>query len=143
MPPYEFLIEQKLNTGSTKDKIRAMKTLGVSYDDYAVNHAETDLAEQAKGIAENLAKENIKVKSDREIIALIAYLQRLGTDIKKGQWLLDDVIRPRILRILRIYTDKFLNSYYYLVNELMIDNTVLMFKSINLYQLKRKIRVNP
>ena len=85
MPPYEFLIEQKLNTGSTKDKIKAMKTLGVPYDDYAVNHAETDLAEQAKGIAENLAKENIKVKSDREIIALIAYLQRLGTDIKKGQ----------------------------------------------------------
>jgi cytochrome c oxidase cbb3-type subunit I/II len=85
MPPYEFLIEQKLNTGSTKDKIKAMKTLGVPYDEYAINHAETDLAEQAKGISENLAKENIKVKSDREIIALIAYLQRLGTDIKKGQ----------------------------------------------------------
>jgi cytochrome c oxidase cbb3-type subunit I/II len=83
MPPYVFLIEQKLNTRSTKDKIRAMKTLGVPYDDYAINHAERDLAEQAKGIAENLAKENIKVKSDREIVALIAYLQRLGTDIKK------------------------------------------------------------
>jgi cytochrome c oxidase cbb3-type subunit I/II len=85
MPPYEFLIEQKLNTGSTKTKLKAMKTLGVPYDDYAINHAERDLAEQAKGIAENLAKENIKVKSDREIIALIAYLQRLGTDIKKGE----------------------------------------------------------
>lgn len=84
MPPYEFLIEQKLNTSSTKDKIKAMKTLGVPYDDYAVNHAESDLAEQAEGITENLAKENIKVKSDREIIALIAYLQRLGTDIKKN-----------------------------------------------------------
>jgi cytochrome c oxidase cbb3-type subunit I/II len=83
MPPYEFLIEQKLNTGSTKDKLKVMKTLGVPYDDYAINHAERDLAEQAKGISENLAKENIKVKSDREIIALIAYLQRLGTDIKK------------------------------------------------------------
>lgn len=85
MPPYEFLLEQKLNTSSTKDKLKAMKTLGVPYDDYAINHAESDLAEQAKGISENLAKENIKVKSDREIIALIAYLQRLGTDIKKGQ----------------------------------------------------------
>jgi cytochrome c oxidase cbb3-type subunit I/II len=38
---------------------------------------------QAKLISDNLGKDNIKVSSDKEIIALIAYLQRLGTDIKK------------------------------------------------------------
>jgi cytochrome c oxidase cbb3-type subunit I/II len=37
---------------------------------------------QSDQIAANLAKDNIKVSSDKEIIALIAYLQRLGTDIK-------------------------------------------------------------
>jgi cytochrome c oxidase cbb3-type subunit I/II len=62
-----------------------MKTLGVPYDDIAIKYANEDLRTQAKGIADNLAKENIKVKPDKEIIALIAYLQRMGTDIKKGQ----------------------------------------------------------
>jgi cytochrome c oxidase cbb3-type subunit I/II len=85
MPPYEWLLEQKLNTSNTQDKLRAMKTLGVPYDDYAIKNANIDLAEQAKAISDNLAKENIKVAPDKEIIALIAYLQRLGTDIKKGQ----------------------------------------------------------
>lgn len=86
MPAYEFLIEQKLNTSSTKDKLKAMQTLGVpSYDDGALDNAENDLKVQADAIAQNLAKENVKVEADREIIAMIAYLQRLGTDIKKGQ----------------------------------------------------------
>lgn len=85
MPAYEFLIEQKLNTASTKDKLKAMQTLGVPYDDGALDNAENDLKAQAEAIAKNLAKENVKVEADREIIALIAYMQRLGTDIKKGQ----------------------------------------------------------
>ena len=85
MPAYEFLIEQKLNTASTKDKLKAMQTLGVPYDDGAIDNAENDLKAQAEAIAKKLAKENVKVEADREIIAMIAYLQRLGTDIKKGQ----------------------------------------------------------
>ena len=40
------------------------------------------MAAQAAIISGNLAKEGIEVASDREIIALIAYLQRLGTDIQ-------------------------------------------------------------
>jgi cytochrome c oxidase cbb3-type subunit I/II len=43
------------------------------------------LKTQADGIAANLAKEGVKVSSDKEIIALIAYLQRIGTDIKKTE----------------------------------------------------------
>lgn len=37
---------------------------------------------QAKAISADLAKEGIEVKPEKEIVALIAYLQRLGTDIK-------------------------------------------------------------
>jgi cytochrome c oxidase cbb3-type subunit I/II len=82
MPPYEWLINQKLDTTTTISKINAMRTLGVPYGEGYENLANAELDEQAKGISEDLRKNNVKVKSDKEIIALIAYLQRLGTDIK-------------------------------------------------------------
>ena len=60
-----------------------MRTLGVPYAaDYAAQ-ANQDLMIQAKGIAADLNKDGIKVPPNKEIIALIAYLQRLGTDITK------------------------------------------------------------
>jgi cytochrome c oxidase cbb3-type subunit I/II len=37
---------------------------------------------QAKGIVESLAADSFETEAEVEIIALIAYLQRLGTDIK-------------------------------------------------------------
>jgi cytochrome c oxidase cbb3-type subunit I/II len=83
MPPYEWLLEQKLSRSSTKAKLKAMRSIGGPYDDYAIENAEKDLETQAKLISDNLAKEGIKVAPDKEIVALIAYLQRLGTDIKK------------------------------------------------------------
>jgi len=82
MPPYEWLINQKLDTTTTRSKISAMRTLGVPYTVGYENRANAVLDEQAKLIAADLNQNNIKVKSDREIIAIIAYLQRLGTDIK-------------------------------------------------------------
>ncbi|TCC97067.1 cytochrome-c oxidase, cbb3-type subunit I [Pedobacter hiemivivus] len=82
MPPYEWLITQTLDTTTTRSKINAMRTLGVPYPEGYEHSANRDLDIQAKGIAEDLRKNNVKVKSDKEIIALIAYLQRLGTDIK-------------------------------------------------------------
>lgn len=82
MPPYEWLVEQKLDTSTTRSKINAMRSLGVPYELGYENKANADLEIQAKSIAADLKQNNIKVKSDREIIAIIAYLQRLGTDIK-------------------------------------------------------------
>ena len=82
MPPYEWLSEQKLDTTTTRVKIDAMRTLGVPYETGYEHKANADLDEQAKAIAKDLQQNNIKVKSDKEIIAIIAYLQRLGTDIK-------------------------------------------------------------
>lgn len=83
MPAYGWLYEQNLNTSQTKDKLAAMKQLGVPYADMQVQHAVKDLEAQAKGIQAQLASEKIKIGADKEIIALIAYLQRLGTDISK------------------------------------------------------------
>jgi cytochrome c oxidase cbb3-type subunit I/II len=83
MPAYGWLYEQSLNTSQTKEKLAAMKKLGVPYDDTQIKYAVSDLNKQAKEIQTRLAEEKIKVGADKEIIALIAYLQRLGTDIAK------------------------------------------------------------
>jgi len=82
MPSYPWLIKQELDITTTASKIRAMQTLGVPYKDGFDRDANTKLKKQADVIAADLKQNNINVKSDREIIALIAYLQRLGTDIK-------------------------------------------------------------
>ncbi|MFM6938017.1 MAG: cytochrome-c oxidase, cbb3-type subunit I, partial [Aquirufa sp.] len=83
MPAYGVLYEQSLNTSQTQDKLNAMKKLGVPYSEAQIQHAVADLNKQAKEIQARLAGEKIKVSADKEIIALIAYLQRLGTDIAK------------------------------------------------------------
>jgi cytochrome c oxidase cbb3-type subunit I/II len=59
-----------------------MRTLGVPYEVGFEKTANTDLVKQADIIAADLQKQGIDVTSDKEIIALIAYIQRLGTDIK-------------------------------------------------------------
>ncbi|HEX7365535.1 MAG TPA: cytochrome-c oxidase, cbb3-type subunit I [Pelobium sp.] len=82
MPDYDWLLDQKLDTTTTRAKIKAMQTLGVPYPKGYANIANQDLDKQAEEIAANLSNDKIKVKKDKEIIAIIAYLQRLGTDIK-------------------------------------------------------------
>ena len=85
MPAYEWLYEQTLDTSMTQKKLEAMKTLGVPYTDGQIKHAVSDLNRQAKEIQTQMETEKIKIGADKEIIALIAYLQRLGTDINKKQ----------------------------------------------------------
>lgn len=85
MPNYDWLLDQKLDTTTTATKIRAMQKLGVPYPKGYDAIANQDLMKQAEQIAENLAADKIKVKADKEIIAIIAYLQRLGIDIKNKQ----------------------------------------------------------
>jgi len=85
MPSYQWLISQKLDTTTTESKIRAMQTLGVPYDEGFDKMANASLRKQADTIAKDLRQNNINVTSDKEIIAVIAYLQRLGTDIKANK----------------------------------------------------------
>ena len=85
MPEYSWLISQKLDTSTTAAKIRAMQTIGVPYPAGYDKIANQDLVKQAKGISDNLATDHIKVNSNKEIVAIIAYLQRLGTDIKANK----------------------------------------------------------
>jgi cytochrome c oxidase cbb3-type subunit I/II len=82
MPPYPWLFDQTLDISTTEAKINALRKLGTPYPEGYEKQANADLQKQAEQIAGELAKENIEVKPDKEIVALIAYLQRLGTDIK-------------------------------------------------------------
>jgi cytochrome c oxidase cbb3-type subunit I/II len=83
MPSYSFLIEHNLDTATTPLKINAMRTLGVPYESDFAPKANSVLMKQANEIAADLKKDGIEVPANKEIIALIAYLQRLGTDINK------------------------------------------------------------
>lgn len=101
MPAYQWIIRNKLDKSLTEDKMRAMVTLGVPYTEEEIINAQKSMNEQGSQIQQNLyndpdfartyesdkkyALENnlpfVEMK-DREIVALIAYLQRLGVDIK-------------------------------------------------------------
>jgi cytochrome c oxidase cbb3-type subunit I/II len=82
MPSYPSLFERELDLGTTKSKIHAMRKMGVPYPNGYEAIANDDLKKQADLIASNLKQDKIEIPSSREIIALIAYLQRMGTDIK-------------------------------------------------------------
>lgn len=84
MPPYPFMLDKDLDISNTDKKIRAMQTLGVPYPAGYDKIANDDLQKQALQIQANLKKDGINCSEKKEIIALIAYLQRLGTDIKAG-----------------------------------------------------------
>ena len=85
MPNYTWLFDNKIDTAITPAKIRAMQTLGVPYPEGYDKLANTDLVTQAESIKANLKKDKLDTPADREIVALIAYLQRVGIDIKGQQ----------------------------------------------------------
>ncbi len=81
MPSYPWLTESKLDTTTTAAKIKALRSVGVPYEEGYENIANKDLMKQAGIIAKGLQKEGYAVEADHEIIAIIAYLQKLGADI--------------------------------------------------------------
>ena len=90
MPRYQWLIKNELDNSNIQDKMRTMVTLGVPYSEADINNALKHMDEQAIKIETNLlanpeikksfGKETAAPLKNREIVALIAYLQRLGTD---------------------------------------------------------------
>lgn len=82
MPSYPWLLDDDLDTTTTAAKIRAMITLGVPYPEGYDKQANRHLVEQSEQITASLKKDGVETLSNKEIIAVIAYLQRMGTDIK-------------------------------------------------------------
>ncbi|MDD3723607.1 MAG: cytochrome-c oxidase, cbb3-type subunit I [Lutibacter sp.] len=89
MPRYSWLIKNNMNASNLESKMKGLVTLGVPYTDIEIAGAKQKLMDQAKQIESNLRQDPEFVKNygssniqNKEIVALIAYLQRLGTDIK-------------------------------------------------------------
>ncbi len=85
MPTYPHLLEDATDYGVIQDRVDAMVTLGVPYAAAARESAATLARDQAQRIGAEIAVQGGPADlADREVVALIAYLQRLGTDIKLG-----------------------------------------------------------
>jgi cytochrome c oxidase cbb3-type subunit I/II len=88
MPAYTWLYTQDMDKESIPNRINALRTVGVPYAEGYEDIAIRDLEAQAEGITQGLREngfdqiEGIQITSDKKIIALIAYMQRLGIDIK-------------------------------------------------------------
>ncbi len=86
MPRYPWLLTQKLDTTPLPARIKALRSVGVPYPDgYENGPAQKELDAQAAKVVMNLKVGSVTAQTNREIIAVIAYLQRLGTDIKAAQ----------------------------------------------------------
>ncbi len=98
MPRYPWLIDNELDKSDTEAKMRTMVKLGVPYSDEDIANAQESMLTQGTQIEKNLysdpdfassyeesknnAGEGFVEMRNREVVAMIAYLQRLGTDIK-------------------------------------------------------------
>jgi len=82
MPSYSWLLTDNLELENTPSKISVMRSLGVPYPKGYENVAIAEARKQAEQIALDLQKAGAPADPNTEIVAIIAYLQRLGTDIK-------------------------------------------------------------
>lgn len=82
MPAYPWLLLNMVDTTTTAEKISAMRKLGVPYPTGFEKIANEYLMKQSDKITSGLKASGLHATSQSEMVALIAYLQRLGTDIK-------------------------------------------------------------
>jgi cytochrome c oxidase cbb3-type subunit I/II len=83
MPPYPWMTTNELDISDLPAKIRTLQKLGVPYAEGYDQIATADYEKQASQVVANLKEAGVEVAPNTEIVALIAYLQRLGTDIKQ------------------------------------------------------------
>jgi len=78
MPNYPWLLTKATDTAALPGKISAQRMLGVPYPAWSPAEVFADVGAQAKAIADDLRAAGAAVAPDRQIVALIAYLQKLG-----------------------------------------------------------------
>ena len=82
MPRYSWLFENKIDFNSIPKKMSVMKMLGVPYSKEEIDSGIKDAKLQAQEITEDLSKTGSisPEMQNKEVIALIAYIQRIGID---------------------------------------------------------------
>jgi cytochrome c oxidase cbb3-type subunit I/II len=79
MPPFPRLAKDRVDVDRTADKMRALRAIGVPYRQEDIDLAAADARTQGDAIARNLRQDGVReVDPTSEIVALTAYLQRLG-----------------------------------------------------------------
>ncbi|MEZ4820382.1 MAG: cytochrome-c oxidase, cbb3-type subunit I [Bdellovibrionota bacterium] len=78
MPAYTALIDRTIKPDILSTKMQSLSRLGVSYSKDEIRSAETLAQEEAEAIVRELAQSEIRVDWDSEMVAMLAYLQRLG-----------------------------------------------------------------
>ena len=82
MPAYPWLLQDDLDFTAIPSHMRALRTLGVPYDDAAIAGGIDAAKAQAKTIATQIVEQKGRPGLEtKKVVALIAYLQRLGTDL--------------------------------------------------------------
>lgn len=84
MPPYPWLLQRQIDPEDVAASVRALKRVGTPYFDVDLASVPGALQSQGEGIVARLAEAGIETSTDREIVALIAYLQRLGRDGRRA-----------------------------------------------------------
>ena len=86
MPNYPWLFEKDTKVSQLPNKINAMRMLGVPYPiDLSEEEIQAQVDEQAAEIVASLADKGAFVEPEKEIVALIAYLQKLGAYREAGE----------------------------------------------------------
>jgi cytochrome c oxidase cbb3-type subunit I/II len=80
MPSYAWLADWTVDPADIQASLRALQRAGTPYTDQQIADAPASMKAEADGIVASLATANVTVEPDREIVALIAYLQHLGKD---------------------------------------------------------------
>jgi cytochrome c oxidase cbb3-type subunit I/II len=82
MPAYPWMLEANVDFSKIQEKMRTMKALGVPYSEEQIANAKAELYKQAEEIVADLTASGFTTDKEKEIVALIAYMQRLGKDIQ-------------------------------------------------------------
>jgi len=84
MPNYDWLLTWELKLEDLPRKLSRLRTLGTPYSDGEIQNAVRDAQTQAQAIASRVEADGGPTGlADKEIVAIVAYLQRLGTDLKR------------------------------------------------------------
>ncbi len=78
MPSFHWLLADKLDLSNLARRIDVQRQLGVPYPPMSAEEILASAHRQAAQVADDLAKAGAPTPPDREVIALIAYLQHLG-----------------------------------------------------------------
>jgi cytochrome c oxidase cbb3-type subunit I/II len=81
MPPYPWLFTAQVDPEDIAASVRAMTIAGTPYPEMSLADVSTSMLEEGNAIVANLEAVNLSAEPLDEIVALIAYMQRLGTDI--------------------------------------------------------------